>query len=908
MKIMPGVNCALVTLLMTNIALASNEVAVAPYFSDWPAIHSAIAKDETIEKRVREILEKMTLDEKIGQMLQPDFREITPEEVIQYKIGSVLNGGGGWPANNKHALASSWVIEADKYWLATDKAFEGRGFKIPFMWATDAVHGHNNVYQATIFPHNIGLGATHDTDLIYRIGKATAIEVATTGLDWTFAPTVAVPRDDRWGRTYEGYSEDPSIVYAYAREMVRGLQGSASELKGQHHVISTVKHFVGDGGTLYGVDRGDTHYSEDDLRNIHAAGYFSGLDAGAQVVMASFNSWKNDKNSAKGIQVGTDYNGKLHGSYYMLTQVLKDKMGFDGVVISDWNGHSEIAGCSMGACEAAVMAGIDILMVTARKDWMSFRTSLLDGVNNKTIPISRIDDAVRRILRVKMRAGMWDKPMPSQRTLAGKQTMLGNSEHRSLAREAVRKSLVLLKNKNSILPLNRELKVLVAGSAANDISKQVGGWSLTWQGTENNLPDFPGALTVAGAIEKAVGKHNVMTLFSTPSDLKEKPDVAIVTLGEDPYAEWLGDIPDNKTMSYSDMKKSYAEDLKLLKNLNKEGIPTVVILLSGRPLYVNEEINLSDAFVAAWLPGTEAEGITDVLFRDANGLINNDFQGKLSFSWPAHKCATTINRTPTNVPEWQRPKFEQKPGKENILFNFGDGLTYRKTSLSAANYQDLDNLPLDNRQLGCRESSVAKSPIATRSLELFGEKASDEHRLRMGDESNWTGTEVSMNSESRMQFISVRPVDYKRQQDAREVTFMGTGQNTGASIQLQTTNVKGLDRNDYLKANSNLMVTLRLKKKPDNKMDIGMQCGWPCAASITINDTLNTLPLNKWITLSIPLTCFKEKMDFSKTNTPFILTSTGSATLDLGLINWTPSAINAEMDNIVQVNCDGTPR
>lgn len=908
MKIMLVANCILVALLSKNIAWASPEIPPAPYFSDWPVIHGEIAKDESIEKQIKEILAKMTLDEKIGQMLQPDFREITPEEVIQYKIGSVLNGGGGWPENNKHALARSWVTESDKYWNAANKAYEGRGFRIPFMWATDAVHGHNNVYQATLFPHNIGLGAAHDPELIYRIGKATALEIAATGLDWTFAPTVAVPRDDRWGRTYEGYSEDPSIVYAYAREMVRGLQGSTADLKGQHHVVSTVKHFVGDGGTLYGVDRGDTYYSEDDLRNIHAAGYFSGLDAGAQVVMASFNSWKNDKNSALGIQAGTAYKGKLHGSHYMLTQVLKNKMGFDGVVISDWNGHSEIAGCSMGACEAAVMAGIDIFMVTARQDWMSFRNSMLEGVKNKTIPMHRIDDAVSRILRVKLRAGMWDKPMPSQRALAGNQIILGNPKHRALAREAVSKSLVLLKNRNNILPLNRDQKVLVAGSAANDFSKQIGGWSLTWQGTENNLSDFPGALTVAGAIEKTVGKQNVITLNANQLDLKEKPDVAIIALGEDPYAEWLGDIPDNKTLSYSEMKESYAADFNLLKQLHEAGIPTVVIFLSGRPLYVNPEINLADAFIAAWLPGTEAEGITDVIFRDVNKQINHDFQGKLSFSWPAQKCATTINRTPTNIPEWQRPKFEQKPDQENTLFEFGYGLTYQQVAAPSDNNKDLNNLPLDSRQLGCRESDTEKLQVATASLELFGERASEDHRLRMGDESNWTGTEVSVNGESAMQYIRVRPVDYKRQQDAREITFMGTSKDTGASVQLQTTNVKGIDRQNYLRADSNLMVTLRMQQQPDREMDIGVQCGWPCASSITINQTLKTLPLNEWVTLSIPLTCFKEKMDFSKTNTPFILTTTAAAKLDLAVVSWTPASVNPEQEKIIQINCDGTPK
>jgi len=266
------------------------------YYSDWPAIASKVTVDPDIESRVSSILAQMTLEEKVGQMIQPNLDDVTPEEAKQYKLGSLLNGGGSWPNKDKHASAGDWAAAADSYWTALDEAYADRGFKVPFMWATDAVHGHNNVFGATVFPHNIGLGAANDPEMILRIGQATAKEVVATGLDWTFAPTVAAPRDYRWGRVYEGYSEDPEIIYSYAGKMVEGLQGGSAGLKTDTQVISNVKHWVGDGGTLKGVDRGETHYSEEYLMNIHAAGYFSGLKAGAQVVMSSLNSWHDDAN------------------------------------------------------------------------------------------------------------------------------------------------------------------------------------------------------------------------------------------------------------------------------------------------------------------------------------------------------------------------------------------------------------------------------------------------------------------------------------------------------------------------------------------------------------------------------------------------------------------------------------
>ncbi|MGB1258063.1 MAG: glycoside hydrolase family 3 protein, partial [Thiolinea sp.] len=308
------------------------------YYDRWPAINRDTTPDDTIEIAVADILAQMTLEEKIGQMIQPNLSQVTPEEAKQYKLGSLLNGGGTWPGNNKRATAADWVATADSYWEALDEAYADRGFRIPFMWGTDAVHGHNNVFGATIFPHNIGLGAANDPDLVYRIGEATAKEVAATGLDWTFAPTLAVPRNDRWGRTYEGYSEDPAITYRYAGKIVQGLQEGSSGLHTDTQVLATLKHWIGDGGTLKGIDQGQNHYTEEQLINLHAPGYFSALKAGAQVVMTSFNSWHQDTNYGPPADDGSSYNKKLHGSYYLITEVLKGKLGFDGLVVTDWNG------------------------------------------------------------------------------------------------------------------------------------------------------------------------------------------------------------------------------------------------------------------------------------------------------------------------------------------------------------------------------------------------------------------------------------------------------------------------------------------------------------------------------------------------------------------------------------------
>ena len=752
------------------------------------------------------------------------------------------------------------------------------------MWATDAVHGHNNVFRATVFPHNIGLGAANNPDLIYEIGKATAEEIAATGLDWTFAPTVASPRDYRWGRVYEGYSEDPEIIYQYAGKMVEGIQGGAEGLAGDKNVISNVKHWVGDGGTQEGVDRGENHYTEEYLRNIHATGYFAGLNAGAQVVMSSFNSWHNDANYDQ--TESGEYNKKIHGSKYLITDVLKNKMGFDGIVVTDWNGQGEINDCSASNCPAAVNAGNDVFMVTAKGDWKAFYNNVIAQVNDGTIPMARIDDAVSRILRVKLRANLWEKPMPSERTLAGQQELLGSAEHRALAREAVSQSLVLLKNEGSILPLASEQKILIAGSAVNDIQKQTGGWSLTWQGNENTIEDdFPGATTMQLALEDVVGAENIITDISEATE----DTVAVVVIGEDPYAEMFGDIKSNKTLEFSSIKTSYQADLDKIKELKDAGLKVVTVFYSGRPLYVNEEINNSDAFVAAWLPGTEAGGITDVLFNKDG----KDFTGRLSYSWPMKKCSTTINRVAPNIADYVTPATEQDiTGEHKPLFPYGYGLSYGSTD---APENDLNNLALDPRDYGCGQEAPDNG-VATSNLEVFGAKSAGEFVARIGGPtSGWAGIEVSNGSETTTGSLTTSPINYQHQQDAINVTFDGT---EVAQIYLQTEDQKAVDKNAYANADSTLQFDIRMNQAPTADVTLAMHCEWPCLGDIKVNDVLPAVSA-EWTTMKFALSCFAEEgMEFSMLNTPFLLATDGEMEFDLGEIRFVPRSLDAASDEV----------
>ena len=609
---------------------------------------------DSIEPRVQEILSSMTLEQKVGQMIQGEIRFMSPQDVKDYSIGSVLNGGGAFPNNDQNASIDDWLALADAYYSASMDTSSGSA-GIPIIWGTDAVHGHNNVVGATLFPHNIGLGAANDPALMRSIGDAVAKEVAVTGLDWIFAPTVAVVKDYRWGRTYEGYSSEAAIPKAYASEIVIGMQGDINELATRHDkVIATAKHFIGDGGTYRGIDQGDTRLSLEALLELHGQGYHSAIDADVQTVMASFNSWNGEK---------------IHGHRQLLTDVLKGQMGFDGILVSDWNGTGQVQGCTDEICAQAINAGIDMVMVP--EDWKPMLLNTIEQVKQGLIPMSRIDDAVTRILRVKLRLGLYQKGLPSSRELAGNQQLMGSKQHREIAREAVRKSLVLLKNQQNILPIKPNQHVLVVGDGANDIAKQSGGWTITWQGTELDNSDFPDATSIYQGIQQAVTSNGGSTELSEKGEWNKKPDIAVVVFGEEPYAEGQGDV---ETLGY---KGGATNDLQLIQKLKAQNIPVVAVFITGRPLWMNAEINASNAFVVAWLPGSEGQGVADVLVADEKGQARYDFTGRLSFEWP---------NADINVDDVKLPVTEQ-------LLYLGAGLSYGDEAILSESLRDK---PLSN--------------------------------------------------------------------------------------------------------------------------------------------------------------------------------------------------------------------
>lgn len=584
--------------------------------SQWPIVVSPVTRDAAMEERIAAIIAGMNLRQKIGQMTQPDIRSITPDEVRKHYIGSILNGGGAWPGGDKHATVADWAALSDAYYRASMNT--DMPINIPVIWGTDAVHGHNNVFGATLFPHNIGLGAAHDPQLVGRIAAETARQVRATGITWSFAPTVAVVQNPRWGRTYESYSSDPQLVREYARSFVRGLQG---DLVGPDAVVASVKHFIGDGGTHGGIDQGDNRASLADLIATHSPGYYGAIEGGVQTVMVSYSSWSG---SASG-----NSQGKMHGNRVLITDVLKGTLGFDGLVVSDWNAVEQVDGCIRTRCARAVNAGIDLFMVP--DDWKAFIENTEADVERGEIPMSRIDDAVARILRVKLRTGLFEQsPVP----VADRSAVIASAEGKALAREAVAKSLVLLKNKRpGLLPLARDARILLVGRGADSVVAQLGGWSLTWQGDETTDEDFPQADDMLAALRKAVSDGGTVDFSADASGRDSRDyDVVIAVLSERPYAEMKGDILMPETLRHSDR---YPEDLAVLKAVSGRGTPVVSILYSGRPVYANDLIIRSDAFIAAWLPGTEAGGITDVLFGQS------DFVGRLPFDWPGAACPET---------------------------------------------------------------------------------------------------------------------------------------------------------------------------------------------------------------------------------------------------------------------------
>ncbi|USA60544.1 exo 1,3/1,4-beta-D-glucan glucohydrolase [Qipengyuania citrea] len=677
----------------------------------------AQATDTSEDARIADLISRMSVERKVAQLIQPQINSFTAEDMRRYRFGSYLNGGNGGPYGNEYAEASEWLKLADEMYLASVEPMPGGEPVIPTMWGTDAVHGHTNIIRATIFPHNIALGATRDADLVRRVGEATAVEIEVTGIDWNFSPTIAVAQDDRWGRTYESYSEDPAIVAPLGAALVEGLQGRKGDPNrlGAGHVIATAKHFFGDGGTDQGVDQGEVTGDIEVLKAIHAAPYPAAIAAGVETIMASFNSINGEK---------------MHGNKSLLTDVLRGELGFDGLVVGDWNGHGQVAGCTNTDCPQSLLAGLDIYMVP--DDWKGLLETTVAQVKDGTIPMARLDEAVTRILRVKMRAGLLgDMVQPSKRPNAGDYALLGSADHRAIAREAVAKSQVLLKN-NGILPLKKGANILVAGSAADDIAQASGGWTLTWQGggdLDNSY--FPGATSIWKGLETALKEGGGSATLSPDGQYSSKPDAAVVVFGEEPYAEFAGD---RKHLGFTD-----EEGLGLLRKFKAEGVPTVAVFLSGRPMWVNREMNAADAFVASWLPGSEGAGVADVLTGATPAT------GKLGFSWPA-----TCDFGPLN-------------GPDGALFPVGYGRALTDTSPTAQ--LDEDCAPL------------LAGP--TRALFEAGRLADGTFAFAVKPNVEGEGEYLAqMRGDLTDAGVTVRGYDRDAQEDAREV-YMRAGSRFG---------------------------------------------------------------------------------------------------------------------------------
>ncbi len=570
---------------------------------------------ENIEQKVDQLLSKMSLAEKIGQMTNVDHSFLKdPEDITKYYIGSLQSSGDSkldptHPKDWAHMLDS---LQA--YALNTP-------LKIPLIYGIDAVHGNSNIYGATIFPHNVGLGATRDTALIRKIGHATAVEVAGTGINWAFAPCITVPQNIRWGRTYEGFGE-PGLVSEMGYAEIEGLQGKT---RGEDNtpIVACAKHFVGDGGTTDGFTEGNTQVSEKVLRDIHLKPYYDALKAGVGSIMVSYSSWN-----------GT----KMHENKYLLTTVLKGQMGFKGFLVSDYAAVDQLGPDYKEDIKKAINAGLDMVIVPDK--YVTFINDLTQLVNDKEVPMSRIDDAVRRILRVKFQAKLFQHPYTDKALTA----QVGSKAHRELARQAVRESMVLLKNKNNALPISKDIKHLyVTGSDADNIGYQCGGWTITWQGGSGNTTI---GTTILQGIKDAVSPSTNVT-YSADGKKAKGSDFAIVVVGEKPYAEGHGD---SKDLHLSQ------EDLNTIANVRKSGVPYVVVLISGRPMIVTNVIEQAPAFIAAWLPGSEGEGVADVLFGDYAPT------GKLPYTWPKSMDQIPINRNDTT--------------NYDPLFPYGYGLTY----------------------------------------------------------------------------------------------------------------------------------------------------------------------------------------------------------------------------------------
>jgi len=767
---------------------------------------------------VNNLMKTMSIEEKVGQVIQADLDFIKPSDLRDYPIGSVLNGGNTSPRGELRASPAEWKSLAQEFYEESKKT----GASIPVLWGTDAVHGHSNVFGATIFPHNIGIGAAANPQLVEDIGAAVAEEVLATGLFWTFAPTVTIPQNFRWGRTYEGYSEDPVLVSKLGSAFIEGLQGTKKEFLNDTKILGTAKHFLGDGGTYLGIDQGDTRANEENMRVIHGEPYFASLNSCVRVVMASFNSWNGSK---------------VHGNKYLLTEVLKEKMNFTGFVVGDWNGHQQVPGCNTGSCPESFNAGVDMFMVP--ENWKALYKNTVKQVKDGEISKERLDDAVKRILTVKQQLGMFEGRVPNQT----KYSEVGLQKNREIARRAVRESLVLIKNNNAVLPIKDQQKILVIGDSADSLKIQTGGWTLDWQGANNTNSDFPGSVTFLQALKEYENLEITHKNSLSNLDLNKNYDLVIVAYGEEPYAEGIGD---RKNLFYRDSKT-----LNTLKRLKRNGNKVVSIFFTGRPLWTNEFINLSDAFVVAWLPGTESRGMTDVLVANEDGSVNYDFQGKLPFSWPSDPNQSTI--------AFYDPASDAE-------FDYGYGLTYKSP-----------------KALTSLDESFEKSDDYGDLVEIFSGKFNNPFEGFIQENNSPQIKLSSTNNTTQNDIVQIDFIDVDKQDDTLRVTFNADGNLN--SFHILTTEVIGLEdfQSGFLNFNARVV-------ESSGAIFLAATCGFGCMGSIDVTSLL--VKSKSFDGYSVPLKCLTDKgLDLSKTISPMILFGPADLTIDFKNISLSKNSL-----------------
>ena len=798
---------------------------------DWSNTNSCIVSIDY--NLINNLLKKMTLEQKVGQIIMPDIDEVTPAEAKAYQLGTFLNGGGKFPNKNKNSSINDWKELSRAYYEASPVV---DGTLIPILWGTDAVHGHNNVIGATIFPHNIGLGSTMNPDLIESIGEAVAKEVLSTGIPWTFAPTIAVPQNDLWGRTYEGYSENPELVSLLGKAMINGLQGEGDEFLDDNHVLATAKHFLGDGGTKNGVDQGNTIISEQKLKEVHGRPYFDAINSCIQTIMASFNSWNGQK---------------AHGSEYLLNNILRDQMGFRGLVVGDWNGHGQVPGCSKESCPESFNAGVDIFM--APDEWKPLYRNTLRQVKEGIISEERLDQAVNNILSVKYLLGMFDGRKPHEYPF----NYIGDLSHKDIARQAVRESIVLLKNNNETLPIESNKHILVIGEAANKITNHMGGWTITWQGRENTNNEFPNSLSIFDAIKLKAESNGSSVEFSNKATYNKKPDIVIFVYGEDPYAEGDGD---RKNLFYQNQDKNFKY---YMEEINDQKIPSVSLFISGRPLIVNEELNLSDAFVQLWLPGSAIEGVTDVIFTDEKNHISHDFKGKLSYSWPKISSQYELNFGDKNY---------------DPLFKYMYGLTYK------------DNVFIDSINI---EDAIPEASEIT----LFVGSAYPSYREVISyfdtnkNETAYEGISSDI-FEHLKSGITISKFDFKKQDDAKTIDF--GDQNSYKSWQIASGPNEDLT---YMNQGA-IQLIVRPKVVSNKKISFSIGCSKTqesidntnsdvCYQSFDLSNIFINNALNAWQAIEIPLACLQvNNFDLSSITTRALIATEGNWVVDIHSVKY----------------------